>query len=94
MEKLTNIMEETVLEKIDQLWPQTDYCKCDICRMDIACYSLNHLPSKYVTSFKGVMLHNYDAHTVQSEAEITACVFQAIKRVGESPNHPIEEKKE
>ena len=41
MEGLTNMMEETVLTKIDQLWQTTDYCKCDQCKIDIAAFALN-----------------------------------------------------
>lgn len=41
MKGLSNLMEETVLHKIDQIWQETDYCKCDKCKMDIAAYALN-----------------------------------------------------
>ena len=33
MTGLVNLMEETVLEKIDQLWKETDYCKCERCKI-------------------------------------------------------------
>lgn len=94
MEGLVNMMEETVLNKIDQLWQETDYCKCDACRMDIATYALNRLPARYVSSLKGAMLHKFDSRTIQMDAEITACVFQAIRMVGESPSHDPSEKQE
>lgn len=53
MTGLINLMEETVLNKIDQLLPGTDYCKCEHCRMDMAAYALNRLPAQYVQSMKG-----------------------------------------
>lgn len=87
MEGLINMMEETVLQKIDQLWEGTGYCQCQKCRMDIATYSLNRLPARYVSSFTGAMLHKFDAQTIQTEAEVTSCVFQAIQIVGENPAH-------
>lgn len=90
MEGLINMMEETVLNKIDQIWEGTDYCKCQKCRMDIATYALNRLPARYVSSLAGALLHKFDAHTVQMEAEVTACVFQAVKLVGENPAHDTE----
>lgn len=90
MEGLINMMEETVLNKIDQIWEGTDYCKCQKCRMDIATYALNRLPARYVSSLAGAMLHKFDAHTVQMEAEVTACVFQAVRLVGENPSHDAE----
>lgn len=89
MQMLKNLMEDTVLEKIDSLWPQTDYCKCERCKLDIACYSLNHLPTRYVTTNTGAVLHKFDSLTMQSDAEITACVYRAIQMVGESPNHEV-----
>ena len=94
MEGLVNMMEETVLEKIDQLWIGTDYCKCKACRMDIAAFALNRLPPRYVSSLKGAMLHKFDSKTIQMDAEITACVFQAIRMVGESPSHDLSEKQD
>lgn len=94
MEGLVNMMEETVLNKIDQLWEGMDYCKCNTCRMDIATYALNRLPARYVSSLKGAMLHKFDSRTIQMDAEITACVFQAIQMVGESPSHDLSEKQD
>ncbi|MFG6392596.1 MAG: late competence development ComFB family protein [Lachnospiraceae bacterium] len=87
MEGLTNMMEETVLTKIDQLWQTTDYCKCDQCKIDIAAYALNRLPPRYVHSLAGALIHKFDASTIQMDAEITACVYNAIVRIGEDPNH-------
>ena len=46
MEGLVNVMEESVLHKIDQIWKTTDYCKCDKCRLDIAAYALNRRPPR------------------------------------------------
>lgn len=87
MEGLTNMMEETVLTKIDQLWQTTSFCKCDQCKIDIAAYALNRLPPRYVHSLAGELIHKFDASTIQMDAEITACVYNAIVRIGEDPNH-------
>ena len=46
MEGLVNMMEETVLKKIDELWETTDGCKCQKCKLDIATYALNRLPPR------------------------------------------------
>ena len=90
MKGLTNMMEETVLSKIDQLWKTTDYCKCDQCKIDIAAFALNRLPPRYVHSLAGELIHKFDAFTTQMDAEITACVYNAIVRIGEDPNHDNE----
>lgn len=89
MKGLTNMMEETVLAKIDQLWPSTNYCKCDKCKIDIAAYSLNRLPPRYVNSFEGKLIHRFDTSTAQMDAEITACVYNAIVKIGEEPEHNV-----
>ena len=86
MTGLVNLMEETVLEKIDQLWKQTEYCKCEKCRMDIAAFALNRLPPRYVQSLEGKLLHRFDASTTQMDVEITAMVFKGIQIVGDDPH--------
>ncbi len=89
MEGLINVMEESVLNKIDQLWKNTNYCKCQQCRLDIAAFALNRLPARYVHSVEGVLIHKFDTSTAQTDAEITACVYNAMVRVGENPKHPV-----
>lgn len=91
MEKLVNLMEETVLEKIKQIWPQTNYCKCERCRFDVAAYALNRLPARYVHSVEGALFHKFEASTTQTDAEITAVVYQAMQEIGEDPRYEIEE---
>lgn len=86
MTGLVNLMEETVLEKIDQLWKETNYCKCERCKMDIAAYALNRLPPKYVQSVEGKMLHKFVTHTTQTDVEITAVVYKGIQIVGAEPH--------
>jgi len=80
MEGLVNMMEETVLKKIDKLWETTDGCKCQKCKLDIAAYALNRLPPRYVHSLQGKLIHRFNASTTQSDAEITSCVYQAVKK--------------
>ncbi len=91
MTGLVNLMEETVLRKIEELWKQTDYCKCDRCRMDIAAFALNRLPAKYVRSVEGTVLHRYISSTNQADVEITAIVYQGIQSVGKNPHQMTDE---
>lgn len=93
---LINLMEETVLNKIDQLLPNTDYCKCESCRMDIAAYALNRLPAQYVQSIKGKVLYRFASSQVQRDIEVTVAVSQAIEVVGKAPHkngNTMEEKR-
>lgn len=86
MAELINLMEETVLKKIDQLWPGTNYCKCEQCRLDIATYALNRLPAQYVQSMKGKVLYRFEANSMQRDIEVTVAVGQGIEVVGKSPH--------
>ncbi len=86
MSGLINLMEETVLNKIDQLLPNTNYCKCESCRMDIAAYALNRLPPQYVQSIKGKVLYRFSSSQVQNDIEVTVAVSKAIEIVGKSPH--------
>ena len=86
MAELINLMEETVLRKIDQLWPGTNYCKCEQCRLDIATYALNRLPAQYVQSMKGKVLYRFESNSMQRDIEVTVAVGQGIEIVGKSPH--------
>ena len=89
MTGLINLMEETVLKKIDQLWPGTNYCKCEQCRMDIATYALNRLPAQYVQSLKGKVLYRFESNSMQRDIEVTVAVGQGIEIVGKSPHKNV-----
>ncbi len=89
MTGLINLMEETVLEKIDQLWPNTEYCKCERCRMDIAAYALNRLPAQYVQSLKGKVYYRFESTQIQRDIEVTVAVSQGIEIVGKAPHKNI-----
>lgn len=86
MEGLINLMEETVLDKIEHLWKDTNYCKCNQCKMDIATYALNRLPAQYVQSMKGKVLYRFEANQIQRDIEVTVAVSQGIEIVGKSPH--------
>lgn len=83
---LTNLMEETVLNKLDQLWNNTEYCKCDQCRMDIAAYALNRLPAQYVQSLQGKVLYQFESSKIQPDIEVTVAVSKGIEIVGNAPH--------
>lgn len=87
---LTNLMEETVLNKIDQLWKNTDYCKCENCRLDIATYALNRLPAQYVQSIKGKVFYQFESTQIQPDIEVTVAVSQGIEIVGKSPHKNVQ----
>lgn len=86
MTGLINLMEETVMNKINELWTSTEYCKCEQCRLDIAAYALNRLPSQYVQSVKGRVLFQFESNSIQRDIEVTVAVSKGIEIVGKSPH--------
>ncbi|MBD5469343.1 MAG: late competence development ComFB family protein [Lachnospiraceae bacterium] len=86
MTGLINLMEETVLSKIDELWKNTEYCKCEQCKLDVATYALNRLPAQYVQSMKGKVLYRFESNSIQRDIEVTVAVSKGIEIVGNSPH--------
>lgn len=86
--ELHNMMEDDVWMKLDTLLPMMpQYCDCQDCRLDMAAYTLNRVPAKYVHSTKGEILHRFDHSSTQAEASLTSVVVQAIQTIGENPIH-------
>jgi len=54
-----NVMEEAVLRIVDEICDEEEagegsrYCTTTECRMDVACYMLNRIPQRYVSSARG-----------------------------------------
>ena len=86
MTGLINLMEETVLNKIDELWKNTEYCKCEQCKLDVATYALNRLPAQYVQSMKGKVLYRFESNSIQRDIEVTVAVSKGIEIVGNAPH--------
>ena len=53
-----NYMEDVVFRHLDRIIAGADCCKCPVCRMDVAAYALNRLPSKYVATREGEVIQN------------------------------------
>lgn len=84
---LKNIMEDIVIKRIDEILPELNCCQCDQCRLDIASYSLNRLPPKYVITTQGELLSKLDVLSTQFEASVIAQITQASLQVAHHPRH-------
>ena len=49
--------------------------------------ALNHLPPKYISSYKGDVYARLDGMEVQYEVEVIQAIAKAIKIVHENPRH-------
>lgn len=82
-------MEDIVIKRLDDVLDMLDCCKCEQCRLDIASYALNRLPSKYVVTTQGELLSKIDSLDRQFDAGVTAAVVNGAKIVKDQPRHNL-----
>jgi len=82
-----NTTEDLVITEVNSICDtleseekQSNLCTCRHCRQDAACYVLNRLTPFYVVSHRGVARANQELNH-QSRADLTALVYEGIKRV-------------
>ncbi len=88
---LRNIMEDYVIVIQDRILDNLDCCKCEKCRLDIASYALNRLPSKYVATTQGELMTKLCEFDNQFEAKVMAELTAAAEIIKRNPHHDIEE---
>lgn len=89
MEGLKNLMEDNVEQMLNRLLPTMPHiCSCNDCKLDMATYALNRLPSKYARTSAGAVFHRFDTLTPQVEAEILSVVVSSMELIGGHPHHP------
>ena len=87
--KIHNITEDIVFAKVTEIFDAIDqggnrenFCTCDQCRVDTACYVLNRAEPRYIVSNRGVARVEQDnIERQQLEADIATLVYEGIKRV-------------
>ena len=88
---LRNIMEDYVIVTLDRMLGNLDCCKCEMCRLDIASYALNRLPSKYVATTQGELMTKLCEFDNQFETKVMAELAAAAEIIKKSPRHDMEE---
>ena len=84
---LTNLMEQLVEQKYEELKDVLDVCQCERCRLDMLSYALNRFPAKYVVTEKGEAITKVHSMSVQFDSDITGALTMAAKAVTEHPRH-------
>ncbi len=84
---LRNLTEDIVISKLDTLIDRLDCCKCDLCRLDIASYTLNRLPSKYVATTQGELLSKISLIDHDFTIRVTTELTKAVQVIKEHPRH-------
>lgn len=81
-------MEETVLRVVDEICDEDEaarsprYCTTTECRMDAACYVLNRVPQRYVSSARGQAHTELDlARDQQLCVDLVTLAHEGLRRV-------------
>ncbi len=84
-----NLMEAIVEQKLDSMIDSLGCCKCDVCRMDILCYTLNRLPPKYVATTQGELLSRIDSLSSTFDMSVVTAITSAAEVVKQHPRHEL-----
>jgi competence protein ComFB len=84
--EIHNTAEDLVIAEVNTICDSLEtggpnqICTCSQCRQDAACYVLNRTEPHYVISHRGLARVSQEADS-QSRADLTALVYEGIKRV-------------
>ncbi len=84
---LRNITEDIVIRRLDSMIDKLDCCKCDYCRLDIASYALNRLPTKYVATTTGELLSKISYLETDFDVAVVAAITAAAEVIRKHPRH-------
>lgn len=87
---LRNITEDYVIVLLDRIMDSLDCCKCEKCRLDMASYALNRLPSKYVATTQGELMTRLCEFDNQFETQVMAAIAAAAEVIKKKPRHDME----
>ena len=81
-----NLVEEHVRASYESLRPRfPTFCGCDICREDALVYTLNRVPSRYVSSRTGSVLTEVNLEKDQNRAIIDVAMLDGFRKVSLAP---------
>lgn len=80
LDTMKNLLEKESNEKFE------DVCTCKYCLLDIASYSLNRLPAKYVASPRGSLHTKLEEFEQQYQVDIIKTLTRAINLVNQKPS--------
>lgn len=86
--ELVNYTLTWVWETLDEvLQKQTDICKCEKCRYDMACLAINRLKPNYVVSKHGQVYARLKMLEQQNCTDVLTEVLKAVERISQNPHH-------
>ena len=94
--ELHNIIEDLVIPRVTDIFDSIEksgnpdkLCTCEQCRLGTACYVLNRTAPFYLVSSRGAVrtqIENIDRQ--QKDADITALIYEGVKRVNHNHRPP------
>ena len=83
---IQNLVEEHVRASYESLRPRfPTFCGCDICREDALVYTLNRVPSRYVSSRTGTVLTEVNLEKDQNRAAIDVAMLDGFRKISLAP---------
>jgi competence protein ComFB len=100
--EIHNMTEDWVIAEVNLLCDSIErdgidksICTCNQCRRDTICYVLNRMAPHYVVSHRGVARANQEGFDAQqSRADLTALVYEGIRRVSHNQRPYVDHDKE
>ena len=89
-ENLHNNTEDFVLDELENILSKDKFshiCQCDQCLLDMASYTLNRIPAKYIASHSGSIHAKLNEFEQQYKVDITSTIAKAIQIVSNNPRH-------
>ncbi len=90
-EELHNYTEDFVLDRMKELIIESDdfedVCTCQNCLLDIASYTLNRIPAKYIASPRGSLHAKLIEFEHQVNVDIVSVLTKAARIVSKNPRH-------
>jgi hypothetical protein len=81
-----NLVGEHVRASYESLRPRfPTFCGCDVCREDALVYTLNRVPSRYVSSRTGTVLTEVNLEKDQSRAAIDVAMLDGFRKISLAP---------
>lgn len=86
---ISNVTEDLVQQKLDEIIDTLDCCQCEQCRADILSYALNRLAPKYVSTDIGRAYAKLDSMSSQFEIDLLTVLYEAAEKVKKNPRHKM-----
>lgn len=84
---VTNVNEEIVSSRMEDLLNGFDCCKCEKCKGDMLAIVLNNMKPAYVNTDKGALFKKVESVLPQSNADLDIEIIKAINMVSSRPQH-------